>query len=59
MTPWREVAELAYAAYGTSVNWTTVQGDPMPRWEDLPERLHVAWEAASVAAHAAATLSGL
>ena len=54
MNPWREIAELACAAYGQMVGWKNVVGNPMPKWEDVAEGIQRAWEAACVAAHGTA-----
>jgi hypothetical protein len=59
MNPLREIAELAYAAYGQIVGWKNVVGNPMPKWEDSAEGIQRAREAACVAAHGAAMSRGL
>jgi hypothetical protein len=40
---WLGYAQLAYHAYGESTNFKNFQGNPMPAWGDLPERIRVAW----------------
>lgn len=54
----RELAELAYAAYGKSTGHRNYQGLPMPDWAELSDRIQLAWiEAAGVIA--LRTLAGL
>ena len=36
--------ELAYRTYGTSVGGLNWQGQPMPVYADLPEKIGKAWE---------------
>lgn len=44
----REMAEAAYAAYGASTDHKNYQGLPMPDWDELTDRIQLAWiEAAS------------
>lgn len=43
---WREIAKSAYLAYGHFVGFKNAFGGDMPKWEDLPERIRHAWEAA-------------
>jgi hypothetical protein len=45
-----ELAQAAYAAYGTSTGGKNYQGLPMPAWADLPEPIRDAWAAAAGAA---------
>lgn len=40
-------AHLAYNAYGDFVEWKNYAGLPMPKWEDLPEKIRQAWVAAT------------
>lgn len=42
-------AEVAYAAYGQTTGGLNYQGLPMPAWEQLPERIQQAWDAAATA----------
>jgi hypothetical protein len=44
------LAAIAYRAYGAEVNFTSVTGDPLPPWADLPARLQDAWAKAAEAA---------
>jgi hypothetical protein len=44
---WREIAKSAYLAYGHFVDFKNAFGGDMPKWEDLPERIRHAWEAAA------------
>lgn len=39
----RELAQAAYAAYGDSTGHTNYQGHPMPDWEELTDRIQLAW----------------
>ena len=43
------LAAIAYDAYGETTGHKNYQGLPMPRFEDLPEAIIHAWEAAVVA----------
>jgi hypothetical protein len=36
-------ARIAYTAYGRVTNFKNFQGDPMPAFDDLPERIRNAW----------------
>lgn len=46
-----ELAALtAYEAYRMEVGGKAVNGDDLPRWDGLPERLRVAWRIAADAA---------
>lgn len=38
-----EAAHIAYTAYGETVRWRAVNGDRMPAFADLPERIQLAW----------------
>lgn len=40
-------ARIAYIAYGKVTGFKNFRGDPMPEFEDLPETIREAWEAAS------------
>ena len=42
-----DLAKIAYAAYGDYVDWKNYQGLPMPKWEDLTDKIRGAWEAAA------------
>lgn len=46
----RNLAETAYAAYGRATNHLNSEGDPIPAWEQLGNRLQRAWRAAATAA---------
>jgi hypothetical protein len=41
---------IAYEAYGRQVGWLAYNGQPMPNWTELPERIRIAWQAAARAA---------
>lgn len=43
-------ARVAYAAYGQTTDFKNFRGDPMPAWDDLPEKIREAWVNASRAA---------
>jgi len=45
-----ERAKAAYRAYGATTNFLNFQGNPMPEWDALPEKIRAAWVAASDAA---------
>ncbi len=51
---WREKAKRMYTAYGDSVNWTSVSGQPMPRFDDVGPRVEGAWCVAADAAFSTA-----
>jgi len=40
---------VAYEAYGVVVGHRNYAGDPMPAWDDLPEVIRRAWQAAAAA----------
>lgn len=42
MTP-EELAQEGYHAYGSVTDWKNYQGDPMPLWTQLPEKIQLAW----------------
>lgn len=44
-----DLAKIAYEAYGKSTGGLNYQGLPMPAWEELPEPIRQAWDAASQA----------
>ena len=44
-----DLAKIAYEAYGESTGWRNYQGLPMPAWDDLPEPIRRAWDAAAQA----------
>jgi len=35
----------AYEIYGDAVDWRNFMGEPMPMYEELPEKIMQAWEA--------------
>jgi hypothetical protein len=42
-------ARIAYTAYGKMIDFKNFQGNPMPLFDELPERIQEAWiEAANV-----------
>jgi len=36
-------ARSVYAAYGQATNFKDFQGQPLPKWEDLPKEVQVSW----------------
>lgn len=44
-----EAAKIAYSAYGKTTDYKNYQGNPMPKFEDLPEAIRNAWINASAA----------
>lgn len=45
--------QIAYEAYADSTGGKTFDGRDMPKWEQLPERIQLAWSAATRAVMAA------
>jgi hypothetical protein len=43
---WRDIAASAYRAYSASTGNKNFRGDPMPTFDDLPQPIKTAWEAA-------------
>jgi hypothetical protein len=39
----RELALIAYTAYGRVTDFKNFQGNPMPKWDELPEKIQGAW----------------
>ena len=48
------LARIAYQAYGETTDFKNFRGEPMPEWDDLPEKIRQAWEAAAAAVQEAA-----
>lgn len=44
---------IAYEAYGKTTDFKNYQGLPMPTYDDLPEKIKLAWEAATKAVYEA------
>lgn len=40
-------ARIAYTAYGRVTDFKNFRGEPMPKFDDLPENIRQAWQAAS------------
>ncbi|MFJ6386457.1 hypothetical protein ACIQJT_02490 [Streptomyces sp. NPDC091972] len=57
----RELAELAYDAYGKSTGGRNYQGLPMPAWNQLTGAIQCAWieAAGAIALHTIARLTGV
>jgi hypothetical protein len=43
----KEGAVIAYRAYGEVTDFKNFRGDPMPEFEDLPEKIQSAWREAA------------
>jgi len=43
---WRDIAKSAYKAYTATTNNKNHLGKECPAWEDLPQAIRTAWEAA-------------
>ncbi len=43
---WSDIASSAYRAYAASTGNKNFRGDPMPIFDDLPQAIKTAWEAA-------------
>ncbi len=43
---WSDIAASAYRAYAVSTANKNFRGDPMPVFDDLPQPIKTAWEAA-------------
>lgn len=51
--------EVGYNAYCDAVGWRAYNGDLLPQWADLPDRIRSAWDDASYAiVEAAARIGG-
>lgn len=44
-----ELAKMAYDAYSESVGGKAFNGDPLPAFKDVPERIKYAWDKAALA----------
>jgi hypothetical protein len=44
-----ELAKVAYEAYGAATGGKNHRGEPMPPWDELPEAIRHAWDAAAQA----------
>lgn len=44
---YESITKSAYKAYLASTGNKNFKGDPMPEWEDLPQPIKTAWEAAT------------
>jgi len=42
-----ELAKAAYREYGYTTGFKNFRGDPMPRWDELPLSIQIAWKAAA------------
>lgn len=43
---WTEIAASAYRSYAASTGNKNFRGEPMPAFQDLPEPIRIAWQAA-------------
>lgn len=41
------IAQEVYGAYGKVTDFKNFQGNPMPKWEELPPKIQEAWVAAT------------
>jgi len=41
-----ELAQTGYEAYGQEADWKAYNGEPMPKWHELPDHIHRKWKAA-------------
>lgn len=41
-----QLAKVVYNAYGNHADWRNYQGNPMPKWEELPVPIAMHWIAA-------------
>lgn len=41
------LARIAYCNYGRTTDFKNYQGNPMPKWEDLPDKIKNAWRNAT------------
>lgn len=41
-----ELAQIGYEAYGAEADWKAYNGEPMPKWDELPDHIHRKWKAA-------------
>jgi hypothetical protein len=48
-----QIGREAYHRYGQQTEFKNFRGDPMPKWEELPEKIRVAWMAATQPIYAA------
>ncbi len=51
--PTEMLARVAYHAYGEHTDFKNFQGNPMPKWEELPDRIRGAWRQAAAAVRGA------
>ena len=42
-----DYGEIAYKAYGDYVEWKNFQGNLMPKYEELPQKIREAWGVAA------------
>ena len=42
-----ELARIGYEAYGAEAGWKAYNGEPMPRWDDLPGHIQTKWTVAA------------
>lgn len=50
MTMDQELGKYAYCGYASHTKWKSLAtGDDLPEWEDLPQPIRDAWNAAAVA----------
>ena len=42
-----ELGRTAFEAYAHNTEWRSVHGEPLPNWDDVPDRVQTAWRAAA------------
>lgn len=52
-------AQQMYKAYGEAVGGQNHRGEPMPAWEDLPEKIQGAWLEAAYVGMVKGTIAGM
>jgi len=45
---WTDIAKAGYQAYSESRYNQNFRGEEMPKWDDLPQSIKEAWEAAAL-----------
>jgi len=38
-----EYGQMTFEAYGRAVGGVNFQGEPIPSWDELPEKIQLAW----------------
>lgn len=45
----KSMGEIAYDAYGKTTEYKNFMENPMPKWEELPDKIKEAWDNAASA----------